>query len=113
MDKQDADLLTHPMLYRQTMNSPDKPSSSSTLLPSSNDKHNSTSHATSENNDIPEKKNQQDKEGWVPPIKHKSNETRNEEYWDCYPNLVRKIENQGSPEVKKQLHDLQQSHSPK
>ncbi|KAI7858589.1 hypothetical protein BDC45DRAFT_565343 [Circinella umbellata] len=112
MDKQDSDLLTHPMLYRQTINSPDKPSSSS-LSPSSSAENNNNSHSKTENKDIPKNKNQKEEEGWIPPIRHKSNEDNNEEYWDCYPNLVRKIENQGSPEIKKQLHDLQQSHSPK
>ncbi|RCH88883.1 hypothetical protein CU097_008467 [Rhizopus azygosporus] len=74
--KQDIDTLTHPSLYRESVNG-----SSST----------SSSH---DNNTFPTQ----------------AKKEREGDNWDLYPQLVRKIENEGSKEQVKHLHDLEKSH---
>ncbi|KAI9271703.1 hypothetical protein BDA99DRAFT_500756 [Phascolomyces articulosus] len=110
MEKSDSDTLTHPMLYRQTINSPQE-------TPRNKNKNSNTSDTqASKDQSLSSstiQKQKDDDEGWMPPIRRASNENEHsEEYWDCYPNLARNIENQGTPEQVEQLHELQ-AHSPK
>ncbi|ORE08224.1 hypothetical protein BCV72DRAFT_272081 [Rhizopus microsporus var. microsporus] len=74
--KQDIDTLTHPSLYRESVNGASGTSSS---------------HG---NNTFPTQA-KKEQEG---------------DDWDLYPQLVRKIENEGSKEQVKHLHELENSH---
>ncbi|KAI7874409.1 hypothetical protein K492DRAFT_174516 [Lichtheimia hyalospora FSU 10163] len=78
------DAFTHPMLYRETMNSPKA------------------------NNDNKEPHRKDCQCGKKQAIKIPTPKQEKEEpCWDCYPHLVRKIENEGTPEQVEQLHELE------
>ncbi|KAI9318754.1 hypothetical protein BX666DRAFT_1538226 [Dichotomocladium elegans] len=75
--------LTHPMLYRQQMNSPPQTNTKQPTMP--------THH----------------QQGWSPkPVKDETS-SKEEPCWDCYPSMMRKIENEGTPEQVEQLHELE------
>ncbi|KAI9488137.1 hypothetical protein BDB00DRAFT_773134 [Zychaea mexicana] len=84
MEKPDQDTLTHPLLYRENINSAQQSEGNS-------------------NNTVAS--------SWMPPAQPLKD--GGDECWDCYPHLVRKIENEGTPEQVEHLHQLQQSQSPK
>ncbi|GAA5799244.1 hypothetical protein EDC94DRAFT_94678 [Helicostylum pulchrum] len=41
----------------------------------------------------------------------KKSENKSQNDWDLYPNMIRQVENQGSPEQVEHLHDLEHTSS--
>ncbi|KAG2232749.1 hypothetical protein INT48_001103 [Thamnidium elegans] len=42
---------------------------------------------------------------------NQKNESKGQDDWDLYPNMIRQVENQGSPEQVEHLHDLEHTSS--
>lgn len=84
------DAFTHPMLYRETMNSP---------------------KSNQDNKEAHQKNCQCGKKQAIKIPTPK--QEKEEPCWDCYPHLVRKIENEGTPEQVEQLHELEHRSSPR
>ncbi|CAO3594862.1 unnamed protein product [Absidia cylindrospora] len=83
----DCDHLTHPQMYRESINCPTSNKKNQPLAPSTGTNDNDSSKQTLPN----------------------SNQGQQEDQWDLYPQLIREIENTGTPEQVDHLHDLERS----
>ncbi|KAJ2955447.1 hypothetical protein NQZ79_g8563 [Umbelopsis isabellina] len=90
MQQNNHDINSHPLLQRLSANVDPKAAKQSQTM------------------DIPN--NSQTKQsaplscGYSPPPNH-------QQHWDCYPGMIRQIENQGSPKDVSDLHDLENARS--
>jgi hypothetical protein len=90
MQQTNPDINSHPLLHRLSSNEDPKQRKQSQTLNVAKDLQTKQSAPLSC--------------GYSPPPDH-------QQHWDCYPGMIRQIENQGSPKDVRDLHNLEKARS--